>query len=1505
MKKQTGRRNALFPVLILCAALCLALCLGSAATAQSTDIQFYASTAQVETATDFTITAVVPGAERLAIYPGDNREDIWASANGFELEHILSIHTEGLWTFHLLQWVDDEWQDVDAAPVDIQVNAPNGSLEGTVFPNGLETPEIQPGDSFTFTFSGIDHATQYSYFVYDQENWQNIAEGETQPNVPVTLEPSLFEAGHVYKVEAMVNSPGYNSLWDGRFFMVNVDDAQNIDDPGSSLTMRLNRTQVSTFEDFSCTFFAPGANAVEVYLNEDMVYHIDGEGGRFVRSWRYPQDICLSACALYGDDNWTDRTNCQALISVTNENGDLPIPDVALSSNRINMGDTVTATFGETPNATYYSFYYFNINETYYNGIRGDDSDTPRAITLDTDGVPSGVYRTVYDVDAVGYTEGHGEDTLMIVDPGDEDHSTSRIDFTVSSSHIDTFTDIHIMVSAPGAVGYRMYENDNLTWESGWGFDIWRSYRYPGDYTLSVSVSYGDDIWTDREECQVTISAASVDDLPVPDVTLSSNRINLGDTVTATFGETPNATYYSFYYFNINKTYADGIKYGDSPTPCAITLDTDDVPSGVYRTVYDVDAIGYTEGHGEDTLMIVDPNDEDHSTNRIDFTVSSSNISTFQGFHVMVSAPGADDFRMYENDVLAWESPWGFDFWHEYRHPGDNTLSVSVHFPDEGWTNRTDCQVTISAAGDTQLDEPTVNIDQIISFGDTLEIEFEETENATHYSYWIAPFNDPNGGIKDGMREGAGSLFVDTGDLGTGLFIVYLDVNATGCIEGHTQRYLIVVNDSDHILTDNSGNILVYSADQVATNEPVRFILVAPGAGQVEVRENDHLELSGWEAIDGWLTWGYADEVLMHAAADFNGGLQEIDGLSFTMHISSEHSFDLSGLVPSTLLPGEDFVIERPDGAQHVEFHLYHQETGDYIFDYEWDENYHDEDDPGNVTVPSDLLETNHCYRVEYKVNAYNYEDASISEEYFTVADVDQNVQISVNGSQDTYISLLRYEPYTVAVSAPGASAVRAFDGWGWHYAPGNQYTDTWRDGATGTRPIYAQACYGDDISWDGVNMDEFDWENSGFVWGGLSEVITMHYYTTDDAPDPVVELSDTSVVYGDAITFTVVNADQFDGFSWAVTDQDDQFPPENAWWRYWEGESTITFNSNEYAAWEGNTTFYLWVNAHGSLGKNDSWACVEYTVTGQDGPMIQIDPLPAEVERGDILAIRILNPEISSEFYAWFYDLDSDEQHEFFFWDGEETIFLPTYDIPAGHNCHLYVKYRGSNGIFDTSIRLDIRVVEPYDPSGYKPVFYMSTDQYTIGRGGTMRGYAMINEATPLDSFLLELIDPNGGQWTESWDLYNNPYGWDDNSDHQFPWGTETAGEWSLRVAIRNSRGQRMTDWSDWWYFTAFEEDYDQRPVFRLTDGMETVETEAFAEISAQRVIIPQGVFSIEARAFADNWDLRYVEFEGEGPLNIDGSAFENCPGVIIYAWYGSPSWNYAITHGIGCIAW
>ena len=126
-------------------------------------------------------------------------------------------------------------------------------------------------------------------------------------NEPVTLESSLLEAGHVYKVEAMVNSPGYNSLWDSRFFMVNVEDAQNIDDPGSTLTMRLNTTQVLTYEDFSCTVFAPGANAVAVYENENMVYYFDGEGGLCRFNWRYPQDVYLYASALYGDgDDWTD-----------------------------------------------------------------------------------------------------------------------------------------------------------------------------------------------------------------------------------------------------------------------------------------------------------------------------------------------------------------------------------------------------------------------------------------------------------------------------------------------------------------------------------------------------------------------------------------------------------------------------------------------------------------------------------------------------------------------------------------------------------------------------------------------------------------------------------------------------------------------------------------------------------------------------------------------------------------------------------------------------------------------------------------------------------------------------------------------------------------------------------------------------------------------------------------------------------------------------------------------
>ena len=77
---------------------------------------------------------------------------------------------------------------------------------------------------------------------------------------------------------------------------------------------------------------------------------------------------------------------------------------------------------------------------------------------------------------------------------------------------------------------------------------------------------------------------------------------------------------------------------------------------------------------------------------------------------------------------------------------------------------------------------------------------------------------------------------------------------------------------------------------------------------------------------------------------------------------------------------------------------------------------------------------------------------------------------------------------------------------------------------------------------------------------------------------------------------------------------------------------------------------------------------------------------------------------------------------------------------------------------------------------------------------------------------------------------------------------------------------------------------DVEKLDTLRIPEGITEIEDEAFAGISAERVILPAGLRRIGKRAFAGCAHLKYVNI----PLSvtdIDETAFEGCDGVCFTA--------------------
>ncbi len=86
------------------------------------------------------------------------------------------------------------------------------------------------------------------------------------------------------------------------------------------------------------------------------------------------------------------------------------------------------------------------------------------------------------------------------------------------------------------------------------------------------------------------------------------------------------------------------------------------------------------------------------------------------------------------------------------------------------------------------------------------------------------------------------------------------------------------------------------------------------------------------------------------------------------------------------------------------------------------------------------------------------------------------------------------------------------------------------------------------------------------------------------------------------------------------------------------------------------------------------------------------------------------------------------------------------------------------------------------------------------------------------------------------------------------------------------------------------------------IPEGTKRIEKGAFEGTDAERILFPEGLESIESRAFADCRNLRYVKMP-KGVVDIADDAFENCAGVFAECVIGTSSELYCKGHNFQMI--
>ena len=190
------------------------------------------------------------------------------------------------------------------------------------------------------------------------------------------------------------------------------------------------------------------------------------------------------------------------------------------------------------------------------------------------------------------------------------------------------------------------------------------------------------------------------------------DKAYLGDRLTLHFSPLEHAESYSYW---IHDEWNGEWRMGESRSSAGdLIIDTSRLESGVYWVELDADALGYTQSHSVLHFALLDKNDIEYSTGGRYFTISSLEIPTELGAHIVAYLPGAERIRLYQqrNDGIVEEyeereGP-GLSTGFGSGNAGEYSFWLSGCFAG-AWTEPEKiCTLTVTSTG--QLDPPALTV---------------------------------------------------------------------------------------------------------------------------------------------------------------------------------------------------------------------------------------------------------------------------------------------------------------------------------------------------------------------------------------------------------------------------------------------------------------------------------------------------------------------------------------------------------------------------------------------------------------------------------------------------------------------------------------------------------------------------------------------------------------------------------------------------------------------------
>ena len=417
---------------------------------------------------------------------------------------------------------------------------------------------------------------------------------------------------------------------------------------------------------------------------------------------------------------------------------------------------------------------------------------------------------------------------------------------------------------------------------------------------------------------------------------------------------------------------------------------------------------------------------------------------------------------------------------------------------------------------------------------------------------------------------------------------------------------------------------------------------------------------------------------------------------------------DALGLtMPTRLNEGEELIIRWNEfDLRHYDVCIDRERDGMRVW-YSWN-NHGETETIVPVVMPQEyegmepvlepgtpVLEAGEFYRVNIDFQRYGWNSLHIEKEIVVVSDdmYAEGLTLFVDGQTDACTTLVNVD-VPVKITAPqNATAILLWNGYDWMWYDGSSVETDCCWGDANERMLYAR--YTTDTIAEGK-----DWMEYG--WSRVSNIVTVHVTKNGDVEAPVVELSNDAPLRGEKLSFTVANAGN--GYGWTVYDTVDDWEWD---WTDWNGDSTQEIDTYDLNV---NRTYLLYVYKYGDVGYEGASVEIPFRVTATgvaEAPEVEVE---TSVAQGDVLTIRIKNPEAGNMFRAWFWQEESGTNFASD-WNGVDTIYLPTHNLTAGVYTELYIQNVGSYGLEQSYTILPIEVTEP---SGDLSLYVEKTDLVT-----------------------------------------------------------------------------------------------------------------------------------------------------------------------------------------------